>query len=296
MKPQEKTGSEIFTLYNTARKKEYCKETTFQKNGKGVIITRQYLANTVTPAAVPVVSFPQEETAQPGTIHYYELVKIVNHPGWQAEQVADWLATWFQFVKKELVSNGACKEEDFLDIDLKIDPGYIDAVPINVIVHEGRHKFIDLEVNLHEKIETGYLIFRAVYSSLSRLTSLAMPANPQYIEIANLVKYLFSRLGYSLTGEKLDEYFEKEALLVAAVAPLKPLSMKGSITLLNVRTPLQNLLLQPSDLLSLQQQNKALKKTIQLQEEKSAILKAKLFEQVSVIEKLAAELTSQQLP
>ena len=185
--------------------------------------------------------FEEEEPAYAGVLHHYGLVEIINRDHWTIEQVGEWLNTWFTCLKKDLREQHGFSEADLLRSDLKLKSRYIDAVPINLLMQDNGHRFIDLEINLQKDVELGYIVFRAVYVSLSRLSSVASPKDKKYAEAENIIYALFARLGLPLNDEILDAYYECEANLVSNVAPLQIASMKGAISRLRVRPAITDL-------------------------------------------------------
>jgi 2-polyprenyl-3-methyl-5-hydroxy-6-metoxy-1,4-benzoquinol methylase len=240
-KPVNKVEEDIlFAFYRTDLKKEYCKQTLFKQDGAGVKVVRGFL-NNVQPGNEGVFSFEQEEPVYSGVLHHYGLVDIINRNHWRIEQVGEWLAAWFNCLKEELRKQYGFNDADLLRHDLKIKSLYIDALPINLLMQDNGHRFIDLEINLHKDVELGYIIFRSVYVSISRLSSVAVPADNKYIEVENIIYAMFEHLGMPLNAELLDKYYEFEAGFVANVAPVKVATMKGAISQLRVRSVINDL-------------------------------------------------------
>lgn len=240
-KPVNKVEEDIlFAFYRTDLKKEYCKQTLFKEAGTEVKVVRGFL-NNVPSGNEGVLSFEQEEPVYAGVLHHYKLVEIINRDHWRIEQVGEWLATWFGCLKEELRKQYGFNDADLLRHDLKIKSKYIDALPINLLMQDNGHRFIDLEINLHKDVELGYVIFRAVYVSISRLSSVAMPADNKYIDAENIMYAMFEHLGMPLHAELLDKYYEFEAVFVANVAPVKVATMKGAISKLRVRSAINDL-------------------------------------------------------
>jgi hypothetical protein len=234
-KPVDKIDkSVLFAFYRTDLKKEYCKQTLFKQDGDDVKVVRNFLSN-VKPGNGGVFSFEQEEPVYSGVLHHYRLVEIINRDHWRIEQMGEWLATWFSCLKKELRKQFGFSDADLLRNDLKIKSRYIDALPINLLLQENDYRFIDLELNLQKDIELGYIIFCAVYVSLSRLSSVAPPADKKFIEAENIMYAMFAQLGMSLNTELLDAYYKYEAYLVNNVAPVQIATMKGAVSRLRVR-------------------------------------------------------------
>jgi len=230
----------LLSLYNTERKRSYCKETVFTIDKDAVKIVRNHLGE-VANSNENVISFLPQEQAHPGTLYHYELVKIVNQHSWTIDQMTQWLAGWFTCLKKELMTLEYLKAEEFSNLHLAINSRYLDAIPINLIINRGQFQFIDLEVDLHHPIELGYLIFRAIYVSLSRLSSIAPPQDESFCEAKQILHELFAGLGFHLTEEQLDKYYEYEAELASSVTSSTIKTLKNSISRLRVRPVLTNI-------------------------------------------------------
>lgn len=230
-KPQPAFDEKVMMgLYNTERKREYCKETLFTTDNGAVKIVRNYL-HTNQEANEQVISFAQTEPAYEGNLYHYELIKIVNQERWRIEEVTGWLQKWLNRLKQEL-NLPAGKPTNIATL---ISSKYIDALPINMLVNGDQEQFIDLEIDLNQQIELGYVIFRAIYVSLSRLSSIAVPAQKMFTEADNIIRALFAGLGLTLTEAQLDKYYEQEAQVVSSVAGVNVKTLKGSIQRLRTR-------------------------------------------------------------
>lgn len=223
----------LFAFYRTERKKEYCKETFFKLDNETVKVFRNYLE----PAArrEHIISFDAEEPAWQGTLHHYKLVEIINRNNWRIEQIGGWMTEWLICLKKELTRLYGFTRHDYLNRDLKISSKYIDAIPINLIIRENGFRFIDLEINLNQDIELGYVIFRGIYVSLTRLSSAAAPIERKYTNVENILYALFSWLGYNLNPDKLDQYYEYEGSLTTNISEVSIKTVKGHVQQLRVR-------------------------------------------------------------
>jgi SAM-dependent methyltransferase len=220
----------LLTLYNTERRKEYCKETVFTSDNHSIKIERNYLQKKRIENE-QVISFAQTEPVYEGSLYHYELVKIVNQEHWTIEQVTAWLQTWFDYLKQEL----NLQRGQAADITTAINSRYIDALPINMLMNGNQAHFIDLEIDLNQQVALGYVIFRAIYVSLSRLSSVAMPAQAAFTEADNIIYALFAGIGFKLTSTQLDTYYEQEAQVASRVAGVQIKTLKGSIQKLRTR-------------------------------------------------------------
>ncbi|OQP61514.1 hypothetical protein A3860_31810 [Niastella vici] len=232
--PEHRIDEEVlFAFYRTELKKEYCKQTLFRQQGDTVKVVRNYLTDAL--RAEGLISFDQEEPAYSGILHHYGLVETINRNHWTIEQAGEWLLTWFNCLKMELAGTYGFKDADFSRIGLKVKSRYLDALPINLIMQDDGFRFIDLELDLHEDVELGYIIFRAVYVGLSRLSSVAPPADMKYSEVENILYALFAYLGFTLNDSLLDNYYENEARLTRSVTPVSITTVKGAVSRLRVR-------------------------------------------------------------
>jgi SAM-dependent methyltransferase len=241
----------LFALYRTERKKEYCKETLFKQEDDTIKVIRNYLTGSHK-GEEHIISFDAKEPAYPGILHHYELVNIINRNKWRIDELSAWLGKWFECLKIELTRKYPFSPHDFLDPELKISSIYIDAIPINLIVQDTQFRFIDLEINLNQEIELGYLIFRAIFISLGRLSSIAPPLEPAFSDINNIIVVLFSALGYELDEAQLDKYYEYEADLSENISAVKSKTLKGSITRLRVRPVVNDIPSNPHHIHSLE--------------------------------------------
>jgi len=280
----------LISLYNTERKRSYCKETLFTLDKEEVKIVRNHL-DEAADSNEQVISFIPLEPAHPGTLYHYELVKIVNQHQWTIDQMTQWLAGWFTCLKKELITHDKFKEEEFSNLQLTINSRYLDAIPINLIMNREQFLFIDLEVDLHQPIELGYLIFRAIYVSLSRLSSIAPPQDQSFCEAQHILNALFSSLGFQLTEEQLDKYYEYEATLAASVSSSTVKTLKNSISRLRVRPVLTNIEPLEQHNRHLQEHNEAISNEIAVTANKKRELEAALQKANEVINQLNGQVT-----
>jgi SAM-dependent methyltransferase len=166
------------------------KETSFRQEGEKIVLQRN----------------SSIEPYYNGVLHFYELVKIVNRDNWSIDQVRKWLDEWLQCLKKEFTGQPAA-----------ISSLYFNAIPINLLKEDGTHRFIGLELNNNEDVELGYLVFRAMYDSFKRLSSVAPPADPACAHFSHIVHALLP-----LTNDQLESYYKKEGVEPLDVLPVRP--------------------------------------------------------------------------
>ena len=224
----------LFTSYNTERKKEYCKETVFTQQEGQVKVVRNYLCDRQ-PGMENYISFEPEEPVYPGVLHHVELVKILNHNNWHIDQLQAWLLQWFACLKTEFIGQYSFSPYDLLQPGLPISGAYIDTIPVNLIRLKGTYRFINREIKWPQDIELGYLIFRAIYASLSRLSSMAPPAEPRHAAVDHIMHALFASLGIPITTTHLERYYATEAMLQSKLSGIPISKINGKMTHIRVR-------------------------------------------------------------
>lgn len=224
----------LWSMYNTERRKEFCKETVFVKNEETVNVVRNYLLKDSV-ADDSLIFLEPAEPVYKGTLYHYELVKIVNQDNWTVEQVTGWMKKWLTCLQSYLIRHDKFKPGDFADVHLKMSSKYIDALPINLLMEDDHYQFIDMEIDLNREVELGYILFRTLFVSFSRLSSVAMPSQPHFVETEPLLYRCFAGLGFTLTPEQLNDYYEQEAQLVSSIAAVNIATVKGSVSRLKVR-------------------------------------------------------------
>lgn len=152
--------------------------------------------------AQPDLSFTidlKDELLVKGASWLDELSRILNEPGWSAEQVADWLKVWVQAVLRR---DG--QSDDLPIASTSVSGRMLDALPFNMMVDDrGNCRFFDLEFVAHEALPLDYLAFRALKESLDRVTSVEAPRKLKHISTLLLVTDVAREIGLSLTIAKI---------------------------------------------------------------------------------------------
>ncbi|RYY56469.1 MAG: methyltransferase domain-containing protein [Chitinophagaceae bacterium] len=235
---QREPADILLQQYATERRKEFCKSITFHATGTGCVIERSFLSEQEN-ASPGLVNFPAQEKMLPGVLHHFELVKLVNRESWTAEQVAAWLREWIRLLQTE--SDTQLLQGDKILFDKRLPGKYLDAIPINVLQHKGKATFIDLELDNGSTQPLSYLLFRALFVSLTRLASVARPAEHQLADAGYLMERVFRLLDYPGTPEELNHFYEEDATLARAISTTDTRSTKDALSSLRVRPSSQDL-------------------------------------------------------
>lgn len=199
------------------RRKDYRKVTEIRRRSHGVEVHRSRLAAdraTADPDAPLRMVLPQEALAE-GELWTQDLSVLVNTPGWGLVSLARWTATWVAEVERAAGIRT-------LEARTRIPGRLLDATPFNLVRSPGgSFSFIDLEWELREPLEFGWLFVRGLVGSLVRQRTVAEPATEVPQHLLEIVTAVADRCGLALTGEDVERACRSEAWLhsLVSVAP-----------------------------------------------------------------------------
>lgn len=192
--------------YSVDRHPAFTKQAQFVKDGNRITVERHRLQPGPAPA-VPLECTIRSEPFVAGKNWWLELSSIVNKPNWSAQDVADWARVWIEALVKE------CKLDNFDGNTFKeqISGRFLDATPFNLIrTPADVSHFIDQEWTLRPDIEVGYLVYRGLWDSLSRLTSCAPSVQDTPIKINFLIMTVFAQLGVLVSKSEIERFYRFE--------------------------------------------------------------------------------------
>jgi SAM-dependent methyltransferase len=135
----------------------------------------------------------------PGQLWHGRLLELLNEPGWTAAQLADWTAVWLE--QLALHAGLPCAAPGW---DARLDGRLLDAVPRNLMVDGTAGTFIDLEWELDGGLDFGHLFYRGLMLSLLGVSSCAVPARGQPIDLGTLFLHIAARCGYARSAADLE--------------------------------------------------------------------------------------------
>lgn len=142
---------------------------------------------------------------------WLELVALVNKHSWLVKDVTLWAKNWI-----ETVLNDSGEKRD-LKWDLELPRKYLDATPFNVIRTENGPKIFDLELETNKPLLISHLVFRGVFNSLLRLTSIAPTQDVPDYNIFNLTKSILLELFPDMNDNAVENLLSDEVDLVFAI-------------------------------------------------------------------------------
>ncbi|MCP1205024.1 methyltransferase domain-containing protein [Pantoea sp. B550] len=155
--------------------------------------------------------FINEEPFYQGESLWLSLVNIINKHGWQLSSVTEWVRLW---ISKALVTG---KDADSWKWNTELPPEYLDATPFNIIKTEQGYEIFDLELSSDKPLMLSYLVFRGVFNSLLRVTSIAPTKELSDSNIFTTTKIIVTEIFPELTEEHFNEYLKQEVALVSQV-------------------------------------------------------------------------------
>lgn len=200
--------------YSTGRKTRYCKESLFVKTAQGVEVRYRKLGNRAGVESEVTLDdgfkyvLPRVDAYAKGSVLSIEFLDVAARRDWNVKGFTP-------FLQKYLACLQALLEQEGADVKLvsakTLLPGrYIDAVPQNIVIGAGGiPQFIDVEWEMYEGVELGYLMMRA-------LLLLMAAANPFYpssstVSRQEFVIQLLASAGMDISAEDLTRYIATEA-------------------------------------------------------------------------------------
>ncbi|MBI4914592.1 MAG: methyltransferase [Acidobacteria bacterium] len=199
------------------RRPEFSKITEIRRRADGIHVTRRLLRPELgghvpgVPLAVRLV----EEPFRRGGLWSEGLTNIVNRQGWTVEPVVAWARVWLDCLAQEAGMPTA-------DPDARVPGRCLDATPFNLIRGpEGEFHFVDLEWDLEDPLDLGWVLFRSLYGSFAGLSSVAEPDPSVSRRIVDLVAKVADGLDLPLDAAAVARYCEAEVRLQRWVAASK---------------------------------------------------------------------------
>lgn len=155
--------------------------------------------------------FINEEPFYQGESLWLSLVSIINKHGWQLSNVTEWARLW---ISKALVTGDNSHSWAW---NTELPPEYLDATPFNIIKTEQGYKIFDLELSSDKPLMLSYLVFRGVFNSLLRVTSVAPTKELSDSNVFTTTKIIVAQIFPQLSDDSFDEFLKQEVALVSKV-------------------------------------------------------------------------------
>ncbi len=194
--------------YATNRRPEFAKKVLFSRTQDGVAMTYPIaLHPQVVPSENSMVKLRLEQQVFiQGQLWQDRLVDIMTRPGWTLDRIQQWFQVWLE----NFYSAASLQGTTNLMYE-KISGSYVDMTPRNLIVDKnGVGKFFDQEWEYVEAIQVGYMVFRALMTSIGEMKNVAHPLDQANSQALPLIMKIAESVGFSFSAQQIKDYMAFE--------------------------------------------------------------------------------------
>ncbi|GJE59733.1 hypothetical protein [Methylobacterium trifolii] len=201
--------------FGLRRRQEFEKVVTFATEAAGIAITREPLHPGLTPLVGTVGNGFPDEPFVPGRLWQTELEALLACDGWTAGDIADWAQVWCTAVQARYADGST------LDATTRLPGTAIDAIPRNLLLHDGQPVFIDCEWDLGAPLEFGHLLLRALLNAFTDVEVCGRPGPGVETTLLFLVRAVSQALGVLLDDDAITRHLAAEDRFQWAVSGLE---------------------------------------------------------------------------
>ena len=202
----------IGAMVNVRRRRCFQKITTVRDTSRGLIVRRKQLHRDADDAAQS--DYRQLSADEPyivGNLLSADLYQRLEKPGWTFEDLLKWARRYLDFLTSHV-------------LDLKtspgmlLDPKMVDCTPFNIVVQaDSTLCAFDLEWIAPEPPSVEFVFFRGLLYTLLSAGSVAQCGPVPTLVIVEIVRDLIRGLGYHFEFAEIEDFWEREKALQAAV-------------------------------------------------------------------------------
>jgi SAM-dependent methyltransferase len=194
--------------YNSLRKKEYQKATSFLLDkDQGIRISRQRMYDHAPDPAMRLVNNLEDEPYFGGELLLWEVLKLISRNGWTIGDLLPWAESYYRILRSYAPDGGD-----------RIDGKYIDLTPFNIVIdEEGKPRVFDQEWSVPDPLPLGYVFFRGLFYSLGNISFFNFPAEGTQLDILDLTAAIYRNF-QTLDPEDLERFREIEGTYFSGVA------------------------------------------------------------------------------
>ena len=197
--------------YSSLRKRPFTKENQFViGDDQQIIVRRRKTHSDAVAAKNPwLIQHMEDEAYFQGDIHFTALMELVSAPNWSVKDLSDWMRPYYDLLK------GLSRPVE--DVDY-LDGRYVDAVPFNVLVHNGGLRLFDLEWEISEPLPLHYVCCRGLFFCLGRIQEFQRPSADTPERLYALVERVLANFFPDREGLVAD-FVEKERRYFKCINP-----------------------------------------------------------------------------
>ena len=204
---------------STSRFQQYCKLKRFTKNEKkGIDVFTEkicFKSSSVIYNQFLVQDLEIQSHYFKGKVLSEDFIDVVSMDGWGEKNLKNFLLKYLHALQN--ISGMAFP----VNKPTTISGDYLDCLPHNIIEIENElFKFFDREWRLKVKIDTGFLVFRAILCLTSSISRFIKPQDYFFDNtILSFIKFSFMSLDWNISEKKLSEYIALEYKIQKLVSP-----------------------------------------------------------------------------
>lgn len=214
IKPDEEIIDQTIAAYHFSdgRANEFKKTTLFKTNLNDELVVLTSGGDASIPSSVNEHSIVESGVFHDGESLWLSLVHTVNKPNWTIQDIVCWSSIWINEIQKR-----ASLSKEFNSLTV-LPSEFLDAMPFNFItLDNGDKKLFDQEWNSPAEITLGYIVFRGIFHSLLRLTSISSSPSYRGESIADYSLSIMNAIGFSCDDDFKNTWLKAEADFLASV-------------------------------------------------------------------------------
>jgi SAM-dependent methyltransferase len=182
--------------YNSQRKKEYQKATSFLSDkDHGIRISKEKMYDHPPDPAMEIVNTLRDEPYFGGELLLWVALKLISRNGWTIGELLPWAGNYYEILRSFASYGGD-----------RIDGKYIDLTPFNIIIDDqGKTRIFDQEWSAPEPLPLGYVFFRGLFYSLGSISFFNPPAEGTPLDILELTIAIYKNFR-SPDPEELERF------------------------------------------------------------------------------------------
>jgi len=212
-------GSTIGWHFNTGRAAAYCKVTRFESDTDEADDVKVLCERLAPEASEPIqavegpLEFDLVPAAKyvPGRLLAADFQSLIGVDKWTIDAVTAFFCNYLEVIKQLAIERGMPVFPESLND--RIDGACFDWLPQNLMrTASGRIELIDEEWRYREDLPLGFLLFRAIRSSLVASTTLGIPSEAKIVSARVLIREVLSKISEEpLDNGIFEEWLQLEA-------------------------------------------------------------------------------------